>query len=54
MGSQEEELRALVVKANGASGAIGEDGRHGEGSVPSSQVHMILSSGRLESRIPMH
>ena len=54
MGSQEEELRTLVIEVNGASGVIGEDGRHGEGSVPSSEVHMILSSGGLESRIPMH
>ena len=36
MGSQEEELRTLVVKTDGACGVIGEDGSHGEGSVPSS------------------
>ena len=54
MRSQEKELRTLVVKTDGACGGIGEDGSHGEGSVPSSKVHMVFSFERLESRVPMH
>ena len=54
MGSQEEELRTLVVKTDGACGVIGEDGSHCEGGMSSTPIHMVLSFGRLESRVPMH